>query len=260
MNKLDKLRVRQSFSAAVDSYDSMAGLQQQVARNLVQQTGVPHAAERILDLGCGTGFLSHLLLEKTAVSQLWVVDIALPMLNKTRHKTVVKEVIPVCADAEALPFLTSTFSHIYSSLALQWCPNLPDVLKDLNRVLVDSGRLCFATFGPATLQELKQAWRQVDDYSHVNDFYSESEIRQWLKMAGFKQVNMHSVIYRNQYPDVMSLMKELKGIGARNALSGRNRKLTTRSQLQKMIRHYPQHEDGSVNASYEIIFVNAVSA
>jgi len=54
------------------------------------------------------------------------------------------------------------------------------------------------------------------------------------------------------------LMHELKDLGAHNVSDARNRRPTTRSQLQRMIRRYENSMvGGEVVASYEIIVVRA---
>ena len=256
---LDKDKIRQSFAAAARNYDQLAVLQRQVGSDLLLLFPPVPADGRVMDLGCGTGFLSRQLLQIDQQLSLLAVDIALPMLQSCREKNNLGLTSAyLCADAENLPLITGSMQQIYSNLALQWCENLWAVFKGCRRILQPDGQLVFATFGPATLHQLKSAWAQVDDYDHVNQFYSQTEIAEFLRTAGFTDVKIESRIYQSQYQTVLELMRELKGIGAHNVSLGRNRKLTTRGQLQQMMACYRQAmTDHRIIASYEIIFVRA---
>lgn len=259
--RLDKSKIKRSFSAAANRYDGLAGLQRRVGLDLLDLFPLHDGANRVLDMGCGTGFLTGQLAASTAVQRLIALDIALPMLATSRQCLPVATVDYVCADAEQLPFADACLEAIFSNLALQWIANLPGLFADCRRVLKPGGELVFAIFGPDTLWELKQAWAGVDAYTHVNEFYSGDEIGRFLREAGFETAAVKGRLYRLDYPSVMDLMKELKGIGAHNVNLGRKRRPTTRSQLASMIGCYPgRAETGSIVASYEIIFVRATVA
>jgi len=158
-----------------------------------------------------------------------------------------------------MPLATASINHLFSSLALQWCQNLPSVLKDFRRVVKAEGQLLISIFGPATLQELKTAWAKIDDYSHVNAFYSGHQITRFVQQAGFSKIELESLTYQTAYADVMTLMQELKGIGAHNVTLGRNKKTTTRRQLQRMMEAYEKQCPDGIIASYEIILLKAVA-
>lgn len=253
---LDKAGVRRSFAAAADSYDSAATLQRRVAVSLLQKFPLQTLDGRILDLGCGTGFLTRQFMTDYVDQSVIALDIALPMLRTARRKTQDLPVDYLCADAEKLPFADNSLQQIYSNLALQWCQDLSAVLTDMRRLLRPGGQLVFSTFGPATLRELKAAWAAVDDFAHVNDFYSLEQIRGFLKVAGWEAVTVESVVYQLRYSSVPTLMRELKDLGAHNVNQTRNRRLTTRSQLQHMVLNYEAAmADDEIIASYEIILV-----
>lgn len=257
--RLEKSKIRRSFSAAATRYDGLAGLQRRVGLDLLERFPFSDGANRVLDMGCGTGFLTSRLAAEAVVQHLMALDIALPMLATSRQRFPEMAVDYVCADAEQLPFSDSCINAIYSNLALQWIVNLTGLFADCRRVLKPGGELVFATFGPETLWELKQAWAGVDSFTHVNEFYSGDEIGGFLQASGFEAVNVSRRIYQLDYPSVMDLMKELKGIGAHNVNLGRKRRPTTRSQLSGMISRYPgQAETGNVVASYEILFARAM--
>jgi malonyl-CoA O-methyltransferase len=60
------------------------------------------------------------------------------------------------------------------------------------------------------------------------------------------------------YPDVMSLMHELKAIGAHNVTQGRARGLTGRHRLAAMTRAYESlRREGKLPATWEIIHASA---
>ncbi len=60
--KLDKTRIRRSFAAASGTYDSVAQLQRNVGKELLRLVGVESLTGTLLDLGCGTGFLTSEML------------------------------------------------------------------------------------------------------------------------------------------------------------------------------------------------------
>ncbi|MGZ4956583.1 MAG: malonyl-ACP O-methyltransferase BioC [Methylobacter sp.] len=253
---LDKAKIKQSFAAASVTYDGIAELQRTVGKALLGIIGTESLAGTLLDLGCGTGFLTSELLRYGPIIAL---DIALPMLQVTRMKLAdATKVSYICADAEQLPLTEKVIDGVFSNLALQWCVNIGAVFIDIKRVMKPGARLVFSTFGPQTLQELKAAWAEVDDYSHVNDFYSEQQLTHFLQQAGFSEIVIETKRYISDYDSVLALMKELKYIGAHNVITGRNKNITTKAQMQSMIAAYEQHRTGNrIPATFEVITVKA---
>ncbi len=255
----DKNKVRQAFAAASDSYDGVAHLQREVGMALLQVVDRANQYGAVLDIGCGTGFLSQKLLDLAPCDNLIALDLALTMLQTTRRKLAAYHNVQyVCADAEALPLATASVDSVFSNLALQWCGDLNAVFADIKRVLKPDGQLAFATFGSQTLQELKAAWATVDSYAHVNDFYDEAYIIACLQQAGFKAIHSQRQCYQPRYASVLTLMRELKHIGAHNVLPGRNKGVTGKQSLQRMMAAYPcATQDTSITATFEVIMVRA---
>jgi len=256
---IDKNKVRQSFASAANSYDELATLQRKVGLKLLQNFSEKRSSDLVVDVGCGTGFLTQQLIDREFSGQIMAMDIALSMVQKTKVKTAgIQNVNYFCADAEFIPLKAKSVDTILSNLALQWCQNLVAVFSGFKQVLKQEGQLVFSTFGPSTLQELKQAWSEVDNYTHVNEFYSADEINNFLECAGFKNIKIVKKSYQSQYTSVIELMRELKGIGAHNVLSRRNRKTTSKSAMQAMISAYERNAgQNKISATYEIIFVTA---
>jgi len=256
---LDKARIRRSFAAASVTYDSVAGLQRTVGKELLRSIDVKKLTGTLLDLGCGTGFLTGELLSYSNHESTIALDIALPMLQTTQSKLADKHnILYVCADAEQLPLADQSIDSVVSNLALQWCSNLDAVFTNIKRTLKPEGQLAFSTFGPQTLHELKSAWAAVDNYSHVNDFYSETQLKQFLQQAGFKKIQINSKLYTPRYDSVWTLMQELKHLGAHHVIAGRNNKITTKTAMQQMISAYEKYRvRDQIPATFEVIIVTA---
>ncbi len=253
--QLDKAKIRQSFAAASVTYDGVAALQRTVGKALLAMIDRESLSGDLLDVGCGTGFLTSELLAHTP--SLIALDMALPMLQVARSKLAgTANVSYICADAEQLPLAGHSVDGVFSNLALQWCVNIEAVFTEMKRVLKPGGRLVFSTFGPQTLQELKAAWADVDDFNHVNEFHSVAQLRHFLQQAGYAEISIEIRIYRPRYASVLALMQELKHIGAHNVMAGRNKNITTKAQMRQMMAAYEQHRNGGfIPATFEVFMV-----
>lgn len=252
---LDKRRVARSFGEAAGTYDQYAHIQRRVAQDLRELCPV-HTGP-VLDLGCGTGYMAELLSKTFAEEELLLADLAQPMVLLAQQK--LPAATGLVADAEALPLGEASLGGIVSSLAFQWCHDLRRVAREAYRVLQSGGELVFSTLGPDTLQELKQAWQNIDSYTHVNHFHSPESVCTALAAAGFTQVELRRYALVARYDELMPLLRELKGIGAHNINPGSRPGLTGVRQLRQLEAAYQgfRDTDGELPATYDVLLVRA---
>jgi SAM-dependent methyltransferase len=126
---------------------------------------------------------------------------------------------------------------------------------EIARVLKPGGLLLFSTFGPGTLAELRDSWASAGDArNHVNHFFDPHALGSALMQASLAEPVLDVDRIVERYPDVMSLMRELKAIGAHNVTQGRPRGLTGRKRLTAMTQAYETlRVESGLPATYEVI-------
>ena len=245
-----KSSVARFFSRAAETYDGVAVMQRRVGAELMDLVPELPMNAVVLDLGSGTGFFAERLASQYQHAEVVALDIAEAML---RRGSVMSGLHLVLADAEAIPLATASVDLVFTNMCIQWCQRPEHLFAELGRVLKPEGEVVFSSFGPQTLIELREAWATIDGYQHVIDFLSEESLESILACAGFNWGHRLSRTERVQYPGVMSLMRELKGLGALNASENRARGVTSKGALAAMVQAYPAANDGSILATYEVL-------
>ncbi|HVN46185.1 MAG TPA: malonyl-ACP O-methyltransferase BioC [Steroidobacteraceae bacterium] len=249
--------MRASFERASTSYEAAASLQSRVAAELLERLDLFRFTPAVvLDLGSGTGRLTCALKRRYPRARVIALDIAAGMLREARrHRRPWRRFDLLCGDALRLPLRDGSIDLILSNLMLQWCEPLAAAFAEARRVLRSSGFFAFSTFGPDTLCELRSAWAQADGYNHVNRFSDMHEIGDAVVRAGLMEPVLDVDRIEVAYPDVLTLMRDLKSIGAHNVTAGRPRALAGRQRLARVQRAYEDfRRDGALPATYEVIY------
>jgi len=262
--RLDKRRIQQSFDRAAVRYDEVAVLQREVGkRTLERMELIRHQPGCILDIGAGTGYCSHALLQRYRKAMVISADLSPAMLRVAAGRGSVwerwrRQQAFVAADIEQLPFADASVDLLFSNLTLQWCPDLKQAFSEIRRVLKPGGLLMFSTFGPDTLKELRESWQTVDDYTHVSAFADMHDIGDLVLGSQFADPVMDSERFTLTYKEVRELMQDLKILGAHNATAGRQRGLTGKQRFARMAEAYESYrQEGLLPATYEVVYGHA---
>lgn len=259
---IDKARVRASFNRAAQTYDAAAILQKLVRDEMFDRLDlIKLSPGRVLDAGCGTGHASIALQKRFRSAQVFSLDLALGMLQKTHlQQPLFSKLLGykrlICADIESLPVASDSMDLVWSNLALQWCNDLDKSFTEISRVLKPNKLFMFSTFGPDTLKELRAASNNGN--THVSRFIDMHDIGDALTRNGFNAPVLDVERYTLTYDDVKSVMTDLKAIGAHNATQGRSRGLAGKGFLTNLIAQYEQFRvDGKLPATFEVIYGHA---
>lgn len=257
----DQREVRRRFARAAAGYDAAAVLQHEVEDRLLERLDLlGDAPARVLDLGCGPGRAAAAMKRRWPRAQVIALDPARPMLQQARSRSRwLRPIRCVQGEAEALPLAEGSLDLVFSSLALQWVQSLPRALGELRRVLRPGGLLLIATFGPRTLMELREAFAEADQAPHVSRFPDLQVLGDALQAAGFRDPVADRDDFDLRYREVGDLMRELRAIGATNALAARRRSLTGKGRLARMRAAYERlrGSDGRLPATYEVLYAQA---
>lgn len=277
--EIDRHKIKSSFSKAAKQYDAFASLQKEAAEELLKKlSAVTHqsSAIKILDIGCGTGFLTCGLADKFSEAKVIGCDISYKMLEAARDKgqgTEGRKIYFLAADGSVLPCKGETFDMVASNLAYQWFPDLDAGFLEAYRVLRPGGLFIFSIMGPATLKELRHCYAETSARFNKNglppfiDFSKKQIIQSSLENAGFHTVSIETTEHIKTYQDMWELLKTVKSIGAGNPFKQGDKSLSRGSLLKRMAEEYKERfkiQDlqlatrNRIYATYELIFVGAI--
>jgi malonyl-CoA O-methyltransferase len=251
---IDKRAIAYSFGVAAPKYDSVAHFQRWVGGKLL--ASIPsYSYSRILDLGTGTGHFIEPLRTAYDPELVCATDLSEGMVRyvaDSKHK----DTSLVVGDADRLPFKAGSFDLVYSSLAIQWCYDLPHLLNEVSRILAPGGVFAFSTLLDGSLAELKEAWTQVDQSQHVNDFFVLRDYQDAIEMSGLQIIELSSRPKVLEYSRALDLSRELKTLGAHNMTQNRNRGLTGKARMKAFVEHYEGNrmDNGYLPATYQVGF------
>jgi len=260
--KLNKLHIRESFNDAAESYDKSAVVQRESGKRLLELTAAREGAPCVIvDIGCGTGHDSMALRVQFPNSMVVSMDIALAMLKKARE---LGESIPdastlLCADAESLPLRDDSVDLIFSNAAFNWFNDLESTLQNFHIALKDRGTLLFSLFGPNTLIEIRDAWKQAGSKgAHVNTFLSSKTLQDMLMEAGFKICHKETFAHHLYFENPRAAINSIRNVGGKNALSERQKGMTGKNLFNQFINNLAKtRTEKGIPITYEVLYFSA---
>lgn len=267
----DARQVQRAFSRAAEGYDEAAALQREIEARLLESLdfwpakhGDDHPPACVLDLGSGPGRGAAAMRGRWPKARVLAIDLALPMLREARRRErwglldrspLRRGIDRLCADARALPLADGSVDVLFSNLCLQWIEDLPAVFAGFRRVMRPGGLLMVSTFGPDTLHELRAAFAAGDDAPHVSPFASIAQFGDALMHAGFRDPVLDRDATVSRHEDLAALVRELRTLGATNALRTRRHTLTGKARFARAAQAYASEfgDAGGLPATWETI-------
>jgi len=258
--QLDRRQVRRNFGRAAASYEEHDVLQREVQDDLLARLDFYlDKPACVLDVGAGPGRGTALLKKRYPKARVIALDMAVPMLRKARqHSQMLRPFARVAGEATRLPLVDHSVDVLHANLCFQWCDELAPLFNECVRVLKPGGFLVFSTFGPDTLRELRAAWAGNDDAPHVARFLDMHDVGDAMLAAGLRDPVLSVSRYTLTYEQPQGLLRDLKGLGATNADSTRDRGLTGRKRYRQMLEAYEAlRVDGRIPATWEVVTAHA---
>ena len=145
--------------------------------------------ERVLDVGCGTGFATEGLLEH--VDDVHGLDQSVHQLQKAWAKLGKHDPVSFyLGDAERLPFADDSFDVVWSSGSIEYWPNPVATLAELRRVARPGGQVLVV--GPDSPK--RTVFAKLADAIML--FYDEAEADRMFGDAGYDSVD-HRILQAN---------------------------------------------------------------
>ena len=245
-----KQRVQQAFDRAATTYDGAAVVQRRVCGRLLAEIDWNEASpERILDAGCGTGYGAGLLHRRWPQAHITGIDFAPAMLEQARTTLDEAQV----ADIEHLPFLSGRFDLWWSSLSIQWC-DARAAFDEAARVLRPGGRLAVSTLCPETFAEVRTAFSGIDGHRHTIAFNTPETIGTAMESCGLRNIRLIRERHTVYYPDLKTLLRSIKEIGAHNVGEDSRQGMLGRTAWRQVETAYEQFRTPEgLPASYDVL-------
>ncbi|WP_442679904.1 methyltransferase [Sphingomonas sp. ASY06-1R] len=222
------MTVAAAFDRAAD-YDRHAIVQRQVAEGLAARIAGLRLPEgpRLLEIGCGTGLLGEMLVDRLPGAHWLMTDIAPAMVARARARFARRPEIRFAVMDGERPDAEGPYDLICSSLAAQWFADLPGTLARWRDRLGQGGRIAFTTLAAGSFAEWRRAHGDLPCGLH---FYPEAEA---LAALGLEVSLERRILH---HADARDFLRGLKAIGAGTPQPG-HRPLTP-AQLRTVMARF----------------------
>jgi ubiquinone/menaquinone biosynthesis C-methylase UbiE len=185
---------QRSFDRSAEAYDDLLARNRVGAERLVAAIP-PGDYERVLDVGCGTGFATEAMVARFGSRRVTGVDPSEGMLAVFRDKLeglgAEVELIPAGVHEMSVP--DGAYDAVVSGMAFHWFPDKPAAVRAMARRLRPGGTLAILASGTGTDEEFRlllegmdppvpPAWTSVFDRIHRG----AAELRGYMEDAGLE--------------------------------------------------------------------------
>ncbi len=233
-----KSRVALSFAAASPGYEDAADFQRLVADRLggkIARAPLP-PRPRILEIGCGTGFLTRSLSERLPGARWLVTDLAPPMVARCRESLSAPAGAAFAVMDGEKPAVRGPFDLICASLVLTWFEDPAAAVRALGRRLKPGGLLAFSTLSEGTFREWLDAYQAFGLSAPSPTFPAAREVAEWWRGMGAVE-SLEEEETALAYPSAHAFATHLKTIGAQTPAPGSPPLPNT--DLLKVLRRLP---------------------
>ena len=249
---------------AAAAYDQAAVLAREVGARMAERLDyMKLAPQRMADIGCATGDGVRDLQTRYPKALALAIDLALPMLHgvrahdrtsNSRWNRLLKRTPQLLnADVRRLPLADNTLDLVWSNLMLHWLDDPLPALREIHRVLNTSGLVMFATLGPDSLLELREAAQKVGVGDTARRFPDMHDIGDMLVASGFADPVMDMEIITLTYRHPRQFLADQRHLGARDHLLGAQ----TFRAWRQIFKAWSRDADGRLPLRFEIVYGHA---
>lgn len=180
-----------SFTASAGVYDEVLRHNRVGAERLVASLP-PGRYDEVLDVGCGTGFVTEAMIERFDTRAVTGVDPSEAMLARFREKLGGRvRATLVRAGVHDMDVPDAAFDAVVSGMAFHWFPEKPAAVAAMARRVRPGGVLAILASGAGTDEEFRQVleairppvpaeWIEVFDRIHR----TADQVAGWMRDAG----------------------------------------------------------------------------
>ncbi len=218
-------KIKSSFNKAAPSYNKFDFIQKIIGIKLISQ--LPNKFfNRVIDLGCGTGWTTRTLVEQIQFHHCEAIDIAELMIVEAKKLHLKGKI----------QFNTGSFDHllednydlIFSNLALHWSTDFTATLASIYTALKTGGCFAFSIPLPGTFNELHRNFS-------VRNFISSRKISDTLIKFKFRIVQSGVFHESLTFDSTLETLRALKKTGAticqKSRLSFKKNKILIKENL-----------------------------
>ncbi|MBA4493851.1 methyltransferase domain-containing protein [Paenactinomyces guangxiensis] len=219
---MDKERLARQMNRSVITYDEHAVVHKKMAhRILCTLKEKVLQAENILEIGCGTGYLTQLLIDHYPQASVTAVDLAEKMSEMAGEKVEPSSRVRfLVGDAELIDLgKQDSFDLIVSNATLHWLQNPEGTLTRWVQRLKKGGWFIATTYGPDTFQELRLIFERVElelgmtPQQHTMLLRSAGHWERLLQETGLSRVYSVEFWNRSIYDDCRQFLQSVKAMG-----------------------------------------------
>ncbi|MGM0525420.1 MAG: methyltransferase domain-containing protein [Pseudomonadota bacterium] len=201
-------QVSRHFSRAAAHYQQHHEIQQYFGQLLLSRKQL--TCRRLLDVGCGPAAMYPALTEQC--TDYIGLDLSPAMLQQAARIAPHGQWLQ--GAAENLPLPAQSIDFYFANLSLQWSESLQLSLQEMQRVLSDEGEAAFNLPIAGSFHELQESFRQLDEEPHTQSFFSMEQLNGVIEASGLRGYQYHIKEHQQWFPDLKSLLRSIKGVGA----------------------------------------------
>lgn len=232
----DREKLKSNRDKSVDSINKCSYFQQAAEDIIARLNYIDKDFGDILDLGCRSGKLTKLLVQRYKHAIIIAADSSPNLLQSFTHDH------KLLIDEEELNLNPGSFDLITYSLGLQWINDVQQFLLKIRFLLKDNGIFIGNFIGGNSLTALKKFFIDIEIAemrpicSHITPFIQFDHVTPLLSGAGFQEIIVDYENIQLQYPNPLNLIRELKNIGESGALKNTQKHYSISKQMFSALR------------------------